>query len=114
MSEVRWHSEARKEFEQIPDARERSAIQNAVTKLEELGMRLVFPHQSNVEGQPALRELRPRAGRSPWRPLYERKGKDTFVIGAVGPDAVVDRRGFNRAVDAAVRRLSEIEVEDER
>jgi len=35
--------------------------------------------------------------------------KDTFVIAAVGPEALIDARGFRRAVAAATKRLSEIE-----
>ncbi|MGA9314370.1 MAG: hypothetical protein WBV77_07060 [Solirubrobacteraceae bacterium] len=56
----------------------------------------------------SLRELRPRAGRSVWRCIYERIG-DVFVIGAVGPEAQKDKAGFDRAVSAAVGRLAEIE-----
>jgi hypothetical protein len=54
-----------------------------------------------------VRELRPRGGRSPWRPLYRRIG-DVFVVLAVGPEAQNDRRGFDRAVSAAEERLGEL------
>jgi hypothetical protein len=37
---------------------------------------------------------------------------DVFVVLAVGPEAQVDRRKFNRAVSAAKKRLREIEVEE--
>jgi hypothetical protein len=44
----------------------------AVDKLRELGPHLPFPHASAVRGNEGagLRELRPRAGRSPWRAIY--------------------------------------------
>jgi hypothetical protein len=89
---------------------ERKAIDNAVDKLAALGPALPFPHSSKVMGDAggALRELRPRAGRSPWRCIYQRVG-DAFVIGAVGPEAQHDRAGFEKAVRQAKRRLAEVE-----
>ena len=53
---------------------EQAALDHAVEKLAALGPRLPYPHQSAVQGQRGLRELRPRGGRSPWRALYERRG----------------------------------------
>jgi hypothetical protein len=59
---------------------------------------LGFPHTSRVQGsRAALRELRPRRGRSPWRALYRRAG-DVMVVLAVAPEAARDPRGFGRAV----------------
>lgn len=106
---VRYHPEARAETDMIPE-QERKAIDNAVDKLASLGPLLPFPHSSKVMGGigGSLRELRPRAGRSPWRCIYERIG-DVFVIGAVGSEAQKDRAGFERAVSAAKVRLAEIE-----
>jgi len=91
-------------------AQERKAIDNAVDKLASLGPTLPFPHSSKVMGDSggSLRELRPRAGRSPWRCIYERIG-DVFVIGAVAPEAQKDKAGFDSAVSAAKARLAEIE-----
>jgi hypothetical protein len=107
--EVRYHPQARAEADVVPD-RERKAIDNAVDKLASLGPMLAFPHSSKVMGDPggSLRELRPRAGRSPWRCIYRRIG-DVFVIGAVGPEAQKDKAGFDRAVSAAKARLAEVE-----
>lgn len=51
------------------DARERSALYNAVRKLQVLGPELGYPHSSAIQGADRLRELRPRAGRSPTRAL---------------------------------------------
>lgn len=96
--------EADAELQQLTPA-EQVAIRHAVEKLRELGATLPFPHQSNVLGANQLRELRPRAGRSPWRALYRRIGA-VFVIGAIAPEASVDRPGFTRAVRAAETRLA--------
>jgi hypothetical protein len=105
--EVVYHPEAEVERSDIPP-RERVAIANVEEKLSVLGPELPFPHQSSVQGGKGLRELRPRAGRSPWRPLYCRVG-DVFVVLAIGPEAQNDRRGFNKAVSVAKQRLMEIE-----
>jgi hypothetical protein len=58
-----------------------------------------------------LRELRPHAGRSPWRAFYRRVDAE-IVIGAIGPEAQVDPRGFRRAVSAALSRLDAYKRED--
>jgi len=81
---------------------------NAIDKLRALGRALPYPHSSDVHGADRLRELRPRAGRSPWRALHRRVG-DAMVIAAIAPEAQVDPRGFDRAADAAERRLSQLE-----
>jgi hypothetical protein len=90
------------------DARERQAVYNAVRKLEAEGLSLGYPHSSAVVGAENLRELRPRGGRSAWRALYRRVG-EVFVIAAVGPEAQSDKRGFDRACEAALKRLGELE-----
>lgn len=87
---------------------ERSALLHAVEKLEVFGPTLGYPHSSSVRGQPGLRELRPRAGRSPWRVFYARVG-DVFIVASVGPEAKHDRRGFAMAVRRAQARLMAIE-----
>ncbi len=106
---VLYHPKARTEADAVPQ-QERKAIDNAVDKLASLGPTLPFPHSSKVMGDPggSLRELRPRAGRSPWRCIYERIG-DVFVIGAVAPEAQKNKAGFVGAVSAAKARLAEIE-----
>jgi hypothetical protein len=107
---VRYHPKARAEADAVP-AHELKAVDNAVDKLASLGPLLPFPHSSKVMGDPggSLRELRPRAGRSPWRCIYQRIG-DVFVIGAIAPEAQKDKAGFERAVAAAKTRLAEIEL----
>jgi hypothetical protein len=102
---VQWHAEAQEELMRLPRD-EQLALDHAVGKLAAVGPALPFPHQSAVKAGQGLRELRPRGGRSRWRALYDRRG-DTFVIAAVAPEAQVDRRGFDRAVRTALRRLEE-------
>lgn len=91
---------------QLPP-RELVALSNAVENLKAMGPNLPAPHQSNVEGAESLRELRPRAGRSPWRGFYRRIG-DVFVIAAVGPEAQENRRWFAQTVVAAQQQLDEV------
>jgi len=104
MLSVAWDADAQEELRRLPSA-ERRAVMTAVAKLEAFGE----PHSSQVKGSHAgIRELRPRAGRSPWRVLYRRLA-EAMVILAVGPEAEHDRRGFDRAVRLAEERLKEIE-----
>jgi len=81
---------------------------HADAKMRALGPALGYPHTSAVRGEPGLRELRPRGGRSPWRALY-RQVNSRFVVAAVGPEAQVDPHRFRRACQAAVQRLAQIE-----
>ena len=64
---------------------EEVAIRTVMLKLEALGSRLPYPHQSLVRGAQDLRELRPRSGRSPWRAFYRRVDTEEFLVGSVGP-----------------------------
>ncbi len=86
---------------------EQLALDRAAGKLAAVGPALPYPHQIAIKAGQGLRELRPRGGRSRWRALYDRRG-DTFVIAAVAPEAQLDRRGFERAVRTARRRLEEL------
>jgi hypothetical protein len=110
---VLWHPDAEAELRGLNDGSERAAVRHAAQKLEAEGPRLRFPHQSAVQGDEGkgLRELRPRAGRCVWRPLYRRVKPDTYVIGAVSPEAEVDQSGFNRAARDAQQRLNALELE---
>ena len=90
--------------------RERAAVANAEAKLAALGPSLPYPHSSGVRGADRLRELRPRGGRSPWRPLYRQVGEE-FVFGAVAPEAQVDPHGFFGASRRAEARLARFEEE---
>lgn len=79
-----------------------------MTKLQAIGPGLGYLHSSAVQGADRLRELRPRAGRSPSRALYRQVG-DYLVIAAISPEAQHDPKGFKKACQAAVRRLAEVE-----
>jgi hypothetical protein len=63
---------------------EHRALLNAVRKLGDLGEQLSPPHTKPLKGgrAAALRELRPRQGRSDWRAIYRRAG-DFYVILAI-------------------------------
>jgi hypothetical protein len=63
---------------------EHRALLNAVRKLGELGEQLSPPHMKPLKGDraAALRELRPRQGRSDWRAIY-RRASDFYVILAI-------------------------------
>ncbi len=98
---VLWHPEALEERESIRDVREIAAMSGVIEKLRVDGPTLTYPHQSAVMGSSGLRELRPKRGRSRWRPIYCRLGGALFAILAVGPEAGIDRSGYTRAVGAA-------------
>lgn len=84
--EIEWLREALRELAALP-AREQAAIDRAVHKLRLDGAQLGSPHTSAVLGaSEAVRELRPRAGRSPWRVFYRRVGS-RLVLASVGPEA---------------------------
>jgi hypothetical protein len=106
---VELHPDAEEELASLPEG-ERHAMQNAFEKLVAYGDQLPFPHSSRVKGAPQLRELRPRAGRSPWRAFYWRIA-DALVVAAIGPEANTDPQGFRRAVRAAGERLLQLEEE---
>lgn len=104
------HPQAKKELAALPN-QEKVAVDNAMKKLEALGPDLGYPYLSAVQAAAdAIRELRPRAGRSPWRVFYRRIG-EVFLVGSIGPEAQVDSRKFNKAVRAAEQRINDVEEE---
>jgi hypothetical protein len=109
---VEQHRAVEGELQALPP-RELHAMENALEKLEQFGDLLPFPHSSRVQGAQRLWELRPRSGSSPWRAFYRRIG-DAMVIGAIGPEAEQDPRGFRRSVASAEDRLATIEEERKR
>lgn len=109
--EVLLHAEAVAELGKLP-AREKAAVDTALQKLREIGPGLGYPHTSHVQESDRIRELRPRQGRCPWRAFY-RDVDGVIVVAAVGPEASVDNRGFDRAVRWATERLAEIEEGDD-
>ena len=109
---VRWHPDADAERDASWPAKDKVAMLNAAQKLEAAGPTLGHPHSSAVKGEEGtgFRELRPRAGRSRWRPIYRRVNSRTFVIFAVAPEAEVDPRGFRAAVGRAAERFASFET----
>jgi len=106
---VRWHPGAASERDASWPPGEKVAMQNAVEKLEASGPHLPHPHSSAVQGDgKGFRELRPRAGKSRWRPLYRQVTAQTFVIFAVGPEAQIDQRGFDATVQRAIDRFADM------
>ncbi|MCM1012467.1 MULTISPECIES: type II toxin-antitoxin system RelE/ParE family toxin [unclassified Brevibacterium] len=101
------HPDAAVEYRRL-DAREAVAVDNAIAKLALLGPSLPYPHSSAVRSAEKLRELRPRGGRSITRALYRQFG-EVFVVGAYGPEAQHDRKGFAKACRDAELRLNQIE-----
>lgn len=93
------------------DVAERVAIAHVIEKLEVDGPALRSPHQSGVMGEEGsgLRELRPRRGRSRWRPIYRRMAEELFAVLAVGPEAEIDKAGYAKAVRVAKQRLKRLE-----
>lgn len=82
-------------------------MMNALAKLRTFGDKLPYPHSSQVKGS-QLRELRPRAGRSPWRAIYRLVGVRIVVLSIV-PEAMHDNRGFKRGIRVAEDRLTRLE-----
>jgi hypothetical protein len=114
--EVAWHPKALNEKNAIEDVAERVAIAHVIEKLEVDGPALRSPHQSGVMGEEGsgLRELRPRRGRSRWRPLYRRADEALFAILAIGPEAEIDKASYAKAVRLARQRLKRLEKAKER
>jgi hypothetical protein len=100
---VTYDAGAVRDFEALKSREERKATFTAVDKLAALGPKLLPPHAKSLKGEPGLYELRPRAGRSPVRPIYRRTGDD-YVILAVAIAA--DKADFDAAVAKARARFS--------
>jgi phage-related protein len=92
------------ELRALPVA-ERKAMVNVLEKLRIFGTQLPYPHSSQVKST-QLRELRPRAGRSPWRALYQQVGMRIVVL-AIVPEAMYDSRGFERGLREALDRMKQ-------
>ncbi len=102
------HPLAADELDLLP-VREQKAVENAMNKLEQLGPGLPFPHSSAIQGADRIRELRPRGSNCRWRAFYRHIG-EAFVVAAIGPEAHVKPRDFDKAVHAAQQRLNEVEA----
>lgn len=102
--EIHYLPAAIEELKVLP-VNERKAMIKAFEKLADFSDRLPYPHSSLVQGT-RLRELRPRAGRSPWRALYQRVG-DRMVVAAICPEAQQDPRRFRVGTLTAINRLDQ-------
>jgi hypothetical protein len=96
---VVYDPDAYREYAEVADKKERFSIQTAVAKLRAVGTNLPYPHSSAVKGSSeGVRELRPRAGNSPYRPLYRRFGDSLIVLAIAHKDnfaaqvAIADQR----------------------
>ncbi len=95
------------------EPREYRAAERAISRLLRFDDALGFPHSSGVRSSAVrgLRELRPRQGRSRWRPLYVITAGG-IQLAALAPEATRDPVGYRRAVDRAAQRLSEMTAEE--
>lgn len=108
------------EFEVWMDSltqRERSEIQRVVAMLTELGVLLGFPHSSDIKGSRyPLRELRPKRGDSPLRPIYAFDPHRQALL-LIGGDKGADKRMYDRIVPVAEtlweRHLRDLAAEDD-
>ncbi len=108
MPKAEWRAEAEAELAALPRT-EQLSIGRAAVRLEALGSQLPFPHQGAARGTKGLQELRPKNGRSPQRVFYRQIAPEVFKIGAVGPEYLVNRKGFDRSIRLAEERLGEFE-----
>lgn len=84
-------------------APEQAAVVNVVAKLEILGVALPFPHSSAVEGATEhIRELRPKAGRSPLRAFYAFDPQRQAVL-LIGGDKSGDPKFYRHMIPIAER-----------
>lgn len=110
---VEFHHAARAEFNAIPSENEKEAMREVIRKQEAQDGELGAPHARAIVGSRGLWELRPRAGRSRWRAMYRRVGH-RMLVGAFGPEARIDRPGFDQAVRRAEARIAEYERRERR
>lgn len=96
-----FHLRAMLDFEAIRDRKERAGILGAVAMLSRNGHRMTMPHARAVASTRGLYELRPKGGRSKYRPLYVAVDDVTFVVLAIAPESQTDGNGFRRAIDRA-------------
>jgi hypothetical protein len=110
--DVLFHPNAHKELRALKKRSEADydAVVAVIEKLKVHGPALKFPHQSGVKGGAGkgLRELRPTGGRTLVRPLY-RRFDNLYIILAIGPEATVDKTGFDNAVKWAQHQRKNIE-----
>jgi len=93
-------------FQALSDA-EGKEVMSVVDKLEIVGLALGHPHSSAIKNSKhALRELRPKQGRSPLRVFYVFDPRRQAVL-LIGGDKSGDKKFYERMVPIAERILDE-------
>lgn len=92
------------EFEAWMDTlthREHREVIHAIEMLRELGLQLGHPYSSAIKGSRfPLRELRPKRGDSPLRPIYAfDPNRDALLL--IGGDKDADKRMYERIIPLA-------------
>lgn len=105
-----FHTQAALDLETIRDRAERASIHRAVAMLSQNGHRMAMPHARKITGADGICELRPKSGRSRWRPLYAAADDGLFVVLVIAPEARVDGNGFRRAVEKAQKLMAELQA----
>lgn len=108
------------EFEAWMDTlsqRERRDVTRALEMLRELGVQLAYPYSSAIKGSRyPLRELRPKRGDSPLRPIYAFDPRREALL-LIGGDKGADKRMYERIVPVAEalweQHLKDLEEDDE-
>ncbi len=80
---------------------ELASVEVSVRRLQQAGIALGFPHSSALEGsRHALRELRPKQGKSPLRVFYAFDPKRRAVL-LLGGSKAADKRLYQRLIPQA-------------
>ncbi len=81
--------------------RERKEVLHSMHLLQEVGLQLAYPYSSAIKGSRyALRELRPRRGDSPLRPIYAFDPRRRAVL-IIGGDKGADKAMYDRIIPLA-------------
>lgn len=85
------------------DFHDQETVEHAAELLENLGIGLGYPHSSSLkESKHALRELRPKQGRSPLRVIYAFDPKRDAVL-IIGGDKSDDQKFYERIIGKSER-----------
>lgn len=100
MTEVVYTDEFETWFVDLTEE-EQETVFAVVKKLETVGLALGYPHTSAIKGATeALRELRPKKGKSPLRILYAFDPRRQAVL-IIGGDKSGDTKFYDRIVPVA-------------
>lgn len=93
------------------DVHDRDSVEYVVELLEDTGIGLGFPYSSAIkECKHALRELRPKQGRSPLRVIYAFDPKRDAVL-IIGGDKSDDQKFYERIIGKSERIFEQYLVE---